>query len=218
MTRIHAGAQLERLPGPKYAAALGFAEIALGQPLPNPKTLRKWRDDMPDGVELSLVVPYAARASARGPLRFDDAMEDALAYTLEAAAILEAKFVVLPTGADVTTGPRDRGLLRDWLARWEGTDHTLVWQPAGLWDPELAQPFADELGVVWGFDPLVATPPGAPTLYCRLRTIGARQRFDETLLLEITDALEESGAEDAYVALESPKSFREASRLAAIAS
>ena len=218
MTRIHAGAQLERLPGPKYAAALGFAEISLGRPLPNPKTLQKWADDMPDGVELSFVVPYAARTSEKGDLRFDEAMEDAVEYTIEAASILKAKFVVLPTGAGVTTGPRHRERLRDWFSRWEGTEHTMVWHPTGLWDPEIAQPFAAELGVVCGFDPLISTPPAASTLYCRLRAIGARQRFDETLLLEIADSLEESGAEDAYVALESPKSFREASRLATIAS
>jgi len=218
VTRIHAGAQLERLPGPKYTATLGFAEVSLAGPLPNPKTLRGWADDMPEGVVLSFVVPYAARRSPKGDLRFDEAMEDALAYSLEAAAILDAKFVVLPTAGGVTTGRRDRQLLREWFARWEGTAHTLVWQPTGLWDPELAQPFAEELGVLWGFDPLIASPPAGPTLYCRLRAIGARQRFDETLLLEIADTLEESGAEDAWVALESPKSFREASRLATIAS
>ena len=50
------------------------------------------------------------------------------------------RFAVLTTGADVTTGQRDRDLLAAWVESWTAPAE-LVWHPAGLWDPELAQLF-----------------------------------------------------------------------------
>lgn len=219
MTRIHAGALIERPPGPKYAAALDFAELALPEPLPTDKTLRRWRAEMPDGVTLSLVVPPAATRSAKGPLRFDDEMEAALGHSREAASILGVRFAVLTTGGDVTTGPRDRALLGAWAERWSGDDVELVWQPTGLWDPEQAIPFAYELGVHYAFDPLATDRlPTGDVVYARLRAVGLRKRFHESLLEEALEAIEQTEAEDAFVAIESPASFREASRLAQLAS
>jgi len=217
MTLIHAGALLERPPGQKYLAELDFAELCLPEPLPNAKTLRRWREQMPEELTLALVAPRAACRSDKGPLRFDDAMEATFARIQEAAEILKVRFVVLQTNSDVTTGRRDRGLLAAWVERWGDASSTIVWQPRGLWDPELAIPFARELGVLYGFDPLsVDAVPTGPVVYARLATVGARKRFDETRLLDIVDVLEETEAEHAFVALDSPASFREATRLGAL--
>ena len=173
---------------------------------------------MPDELQLALIAPDAACRSEKGPLRFDDTMRAAFERAQESAATLKARFVVLATGADVTTGQRDRKLLAEWVEPWADA-HTIVWQPRGLWDPELAIPFARKLGVLYGFDPLEADAvPTGPVVYARLRAIGARKRFDETRLLDIVDALEQTGAEEAFVALDSPASFREATRLGAVAS
>ncbi|MCA9610838.1 MAG: hypothetical protein KC619_34820, partial [Myxococcales bacterium] len=190
MTRIHAGALLERPPGPKYAAALDFAELALPEPRPTDKTIRRWASELPDGVALSLVVPADAVRSPKGPLRFDEAMDGALQATREAAKILGARFAVLTTGADVTTGPRDRALLRAWVERWSGDAVQLVWQPTGLWEPEQAIPYAHELGLLYAFDPLETDRlPTGETVYARLRAVGLRKRFHETLLEEAIDAI-----------------------------
>lgn len=218
MTRIHPGALLERPPGSKYLEALRFCELAFPGPTPKAGTLRKWAADLPDDLALGLVVPQAARRSEKGPLRFDDAMQAAFDATAEAADALRARFVVLPTGSDLTTGQRDRDLVAGWVERWpaqEGRD--LVWHPSGLWDRELAIPFARKLGVIWGFDPLQSAPPPSTLLYARLRAIGQRQRFTETLILDLLETLLASGAEDAYVSIESERSFREARRLREIA-
>ena len=216
MTAIHSGAVLERPPGPKYLAALGFAELTLPEPLPKSQTLVRWKERMPSPAVLALRAPAAATRGAKGPLRFDGGMEEAFARTAEAAEILEARFVVLCTGGDVTTGPRDRDLLAAWFARWSGS-REVVWHPTGLWDPELARPFAKKHGVICAFDPLETAAPRAPLVYARLTAIGARKRFGETELLETLDALLESGAEEAFAAIDSPKSFSEATRLAALA-
>jgi uncharacterized protein YecE (DUF72 family) len=218
MTRIHAGALLERPPGSKYLEALRFCELAFAGPTPKPATLRKWAADLPDDLVLGLVAPNAARRSDKGPLRFDDAMRAALDATAEAADALRARFVVLPTGSDLTTGQRDRDLVRGWVEQWPAHQgRSLVWHPSGLWDRELAIPFARQLGVIWGFDPLESAPPPGEVLYARLRAIGQRQRFTETLILDLLESLLASGADDAYVSIESERSFREARRLAEIA-
>lgn len=219
MTAIHAGAVLDRAPGPKYLEALGFAEIAPAEPLPKASTVARWREQLPDGFVTSFVVPAPARRSARGAFRFDDAMRAALDWARESADALGARFVVVPTGRELTTGQRDRDLLAAWIEAFAAPEgRRVVWHPSGLWDPELALPFARKLDVTLAFDPLESEPPaGDALLYGRLRAIGARSRFNETLLFHIVDALSESGADEAFVAIESPRSFKEASRLAQLA-
>ena len=216
MTRIHAGAVLERAPGPKYRAALGFAELRPIGPPPKPSTLRKWREEVGPDFVFSLLAPPPSLRSAKGGLRFDEEMEEALAWTIEAAEALEANFGVAATGPDVTTGQRDRGRLKEWFDRWPSSEtRRLVWQPAGLWDWEIALPFAQKLGVLWAFDPLAGDAFSGSVGYARMRAIGQRSKFSETLLLDVIDTLE--GFDEAYVAIDSPKSFAEAKRLAQIA-
>jgi uncharacterized protein YecE (DUF72 family) len=216
MTRIHAGAVLERAPGPKYLDALHFAEIRVVGPAPKPNTLRRWAEELPEGFTTSLVVPNPAVVSAKGPLRFDADMEAAFEWTLEAAEALGASFAVAETGGQLTTGQRDRDLLAAWVERWSA-EARLVWHPTGLWDPELAVPFARRLGVLWAFDPLEAEPPPRSPLYARLRALGLRNRFGETELLEVLDAVAHADAEEAWVAFDSPRSFDEARRLTQLA-
>jgi uncharacterized protein YecE (DUF72 family) len=217
MTRLHAGAVVDRAPGPKYRGALDFAELKSSAPLPRPGTLRRWREEVGAGLTLGLVVPASATRSKLGPFRPDAAMEAALRWTLEAAAALAPRFLVVPTSADFTTGQRDRDLFARWVERLEPTlREALVWHPAGLWEPEVAQPFAERLAATLAFDPLDAeTVPPGPVTYARLRAIGGRSRFTETALREVLDMLE--GAAEAWVSIESPRSFTEASRLAALA-
>lgn len=211
---ILAGAQLERAPGPKYVDALGFAELAPQPPLPKPETLAGWRERMPEGFRVSLVAPRPAVASRRGPLRFDDDLSAGVTWLLEAAEALAARALVVPTEADTTTGQRDRDLLRAYFEKLEDTRAAVYWAPRGLWEPEDARPFARRLGVGCTFDPLEDPVPAGDEVYGRLRAIGGRQRFGEAMLEQVVEALLEAGPTLAMVAIESPRSFKEASRLA----
>lgn len=214
MVSIHAGAQLERPPGPKYLDALRFAELALPAPLPRSASLRRWREKLPASFEIALVAPRPTRISPAGPMRMDADLEEAVEWLLEAADELRARALVFPTGAEITTGQRDRDRLATYFERIPKSDERpVVWAPTGLWEPEMAIPKAEAMGVIYGFDPLETAPPPGPWLYGRLRAVGGRQRFGEGMLYEVVDRLAASGSRDAYVAIESPRSFREATLL-----
>jgi len=217
MTAIHAGASLERFPGPKYLGALRFAELTLRSPLPRTGTLEGWRASGPDDLVLSLVAPREAVASRRGPLRIDEDLEAGMGWLLDAARVLRARFVVVPTRSDTTTGQRDRDLLASYFDELRRDDGPRpVWAPGGLWEPEEAIRFSRKLGVACAWDPLHPdqVPPPDDPLYVRLGAIGGRQRFTEGMLTEVVEAVEATGAREAWVAIESERSFREATRLA----
>ena len=218
MPRVHAGAVLDRAPGPKYLKALSFAELRIDGPAPKTATLAGWRESIPAEFALGLVTPNEALRSDLGPLRSDEAMELAIEWAIEAAEALDVRFLIVPTGGDLSTGQRARDRLAAWLEPWSALRAkglTVVWHPSGLWDAEIADPFARKLGVVRAFDPLSSEEPPAGLAYGRMRTLGRRSRFTETLLLEAVDAVRDH--ERAYLSIDSPRSFAEASRLAILA-
>ena len=215
-----AGALLERAPGPKYLEALSFAELALvDASLPKPNTLRRWREGAPEGFTLSLRVPRSiTHELVDGTLTLADTLSDAewLAEALEASA---ADVVVLATGSEVKTSKTDRERLAATAAQLREVvgERPLVWAPKGLWDSDLARPFARKHGLTYAYDPLEDDAPAGPLHYASLRALGARQRFSDGLLYELLERLQESDAEQAYVVLESPHSFKEARLLQALA-
>jgi len=213
MARLHPGALLDRPPGPRYCDVLRFAEVAPQPPLPRPGTLDRWRAGTPEDFAFALVAPLSAVTSPRGPMRFDADLESAVGWMLDAATALRALAIVVPTGAQLTTGQRDRDLLAAYFDRIRRDSHQIVWAPTGLWEPETARALAERLGVHCAFDPFETKAPAGAFAYARLRAMGGRLRFSDDMLLGIAaDALAHE-ATDVYVAIESPRSFREASRL-----
>lgn len=211
---MYAGALLERPPGRRYLSTLRFAEIAPKHPLPRPGTLARWRRTLPEGFVTSLVAPRETFVSARGPLRFDEGLEERFAWLLEAADAIGARVLVVPTAAELTTGQRDRDLLRWFFDRVpRRTDRAVVWAPGGLWEPDEAYRQARRMNVVYGFDPLESPVPPGPLAYARLQGVGARIRLTEGMLWDAYARLATSEARETFVAIESPRSFREACTL-----
>lgn len=213
MTRIHAGATVERPPGDKYVRTLHFAELTFPSSWPKPATLHKWREKVGPDLQVAVVAPRAALCSEAGPLRWDDELEARFAWYLEALEALDAMAIV-PTGSELSTSRKDRERLSDLFGRIPDTRRR-VWAPSGIWNDEEAHPFARKLGVTPAFDPLADDSPGGATAYVRLKALGGRQRFSEGILHELLDALE--GFEEAFVAIESQRSFDEAVRLQKLA-
>lgn len=220
MTQLFAGALLDRAPGPQYKRALPFAEISLRAPLPKANTLSKWRENLSQQFTLSLVAPKACVVGDSGALRFDAKLTANVKWLDEAAKALKARFVVVPTGADLTTGQRDRDLLSAYFdaLRKSAPKREIVWAPSGLWEPPTASRFAERSGVLYAFDPIDAPVPVGSCVYGRLLAIGHRSRFSEHMLREVVEAVREDDIEEAFIAIDSPRSFKEASRLQQIAS
>ncbi len=208
------GALLERPPGPKYVAALRYAELAPLAPLPKPTTLARWRRELPPDLHLGLRAPETCWRSPDGPLRPSDELERGLSWLSEASDALEASVVVIATSAAVTTGARDRERLREYFARVpKAEERIIVWRPTGLWEPELRQTMADSLSVVGGFDVIDDPVPRARVLYASLRAEGLRRSFSHAQLLEVLHKLEGSCASRVFVCIESARSFQEAQLL-----
>jgi uncharacterized protein YecE (DUF72 family) len=215
---LFAGSVLDRVPGPKYAAQLRFAELGLHAPLPRPATLRRMRHEVPPELSLSLRAPQSTLKSARGPLRFDAALEQAFAWLLEAREALAAKLVVLPTPADLSPGARDRELLAALAARLpREPDRHWVWAPSGPWEPDEAERVATSLGLVLAFDPLLQPKPAGPVVYARLRALGARRSFSDALLEDVHTLLDTDPLTESFVAIDAPRSFDYALRLQKLA-
>ena len=205
MTTLHAGALLQRPPGPKYLEQLHFAELAFESSLPKPVTLARWRSTVAEEFQVALVMPKAGRPGAADP-------DSVMPWVREAYTALAARFLVVPTGPELSPSTRHREHIRTYFH--ELAELRPVWAPGGLWDMDTALPFAAKHGIHCAFDPLADdTAPATEPGYCRLRAIGARRRFSEGLLYDLLSTLEESGFGEAYVALESPRSFREAAAL-----
>lgn len=218
MTEVFAAAVLDSLPGPKYTAALRYAEFSLRAPWPRSPTLKRARYAFPEGFRAGLRMPPTAIVSKRGPLRFDDAMEEAFAWSLEAADALAARVVVVCTPIDVTPGARDRELLADFVRRLPVVEgRSYVWVPSGLWEQSDAIAVAKDLGLVLACDPLEMPIPSGATAYCRLVALGGRTRFSEAMLTRVAEDIEASGVDTAYVAIESERSFEQASNLDRVA-
>jgi uncharacterized protein YecE (DUF72 family) len=217
--QIHVGASLDRPPGPKYSAALSFAELRFPSSRPKPKTLERWRSSIGEGFVVSIMAPKACTDGSSGPFKLDAALEVELEWLSQAAQATGARALVIPTHRAISTGARDRERLARYFEalRARAPEAALVWQPGGLWDLDLAAPQADKLGVTLAIDPLDAEAiPDVPLLYLRLVAIGARSRISPGMSVEVVERLREHAAEEAFVVIQSERSVREAASLAAL--
>ena len=218
MTIIHAGATLDRNPGPKYCRDLQFAELRLRGPAPKVATMRRWRSDLPPGFHLAFVAPHGAIHGTDGHLLRGDDIKDAALWLAEATLTLEAFALVLPISGAVTPGQRDRDRLRTYFDAVQAPGFDLVWHPTGLWEPPTALSFARGCGVTYTCDPLEHDLPPASLSYARVQAIGVRTRLGEGLLYDLSDRLSVVGRDEIFVAIESDRAHREAVRLHTVTS
>jgi len=206
-----AGALVEQIPGRKYCGSLKFFELRPKPPLPRPATLTRMGHELPDGVRPALRLPRSAMVSAAGPLRGDaasDAMRDALT---DAARRLRACALVIPTPADLTPGARSQELLARYVEALPRVDEQhLVWAPRGAWEPEDKARLCEQLGLVCAFDPLHEPRPPGPIVYATLQALGYQTSFSSATLEEVVDAIHAAPFEQAFVSVDSPRSFKQA--------
>lgn len=211
---LHVGALIERPPGPKYCAALRFAELAPRTPLPRAGTLAKARAGLPGDFVFALRAPRSCIVSARGTLRIDEQLETGIAWLLTAADALRARAVVFNTPADLTPGARSRDLLREYVQRLPRVeDRDYVWLPQGVWEAADAQAVCAELGLCYGCDPLESKPGKGDVAYATLRALGHRASFSTAALSDaIANTLRHEPA-TAFMSVDAERAFDIARRL-----
>jgi len=211
---VHTGATLDRFPGHKYLASLHFAELSLRSPRPRPATLGKMkRDAKKETLRIALVAHRDSLVDSTGTMKVD-ALKSEIEWLTRSADALAANAIVLPTPRELTTGQRDRDRLAayvDALGRTSG--RSIVWAPAGVWERDSAAKFAEKLGLVLAFDPLEDDAPEGAVGYARLRAMGVRSRISTGMLAAIAEKVGSAGYGDAYVAIDSPTSYRDAKSL-----
>ncbi len=189
---------------------------------PRPSVLDSWRQEASPAHRFALVAPPAIGAAG---FAATETTTSALAALADAASRLDAEALVFQTPASFTpsTGNRERmtAFFRD-LAPAQLGDRTMVWEPAGLWEPEAAAGFAGTLGVCLACDPLTNDPlgPGAalwanlPTeaAYFRVKGLGlGARRFDDYALAELVELA--AGYERAWIVFAHATKYPDALRL-----
>jgi hypothetical protein len=222
MADVLAGCLLDRLPNPRALAAARFFEYAPRLPLPTLATLARIRKQAAAGKrggeaaawpQIALVAPRSTWTTPRGPLRAGPELDAGVEWITRVSDILSAFAIVLATGAELSTGARDRDLLAAFVERLKPTGRTIVIAPRGLWEPEHAIPFAAQIGALYGFDPLEHDAPDGEVIYARVRPMGARPRLTDGHLAQIAERITNADSTTAYVAIESDQCIRETKRL-----
>jgi hypothetical protein len=213
MADLFAGCTLERLPSGRALSRARFIEYAPRPPLPNFATLARIRKQADHWPQISLVAPRDTWLTPRGAMRPGTELDAGIDWLTRVSDILSAFAIVIATGAELTTGERDSELLAQFLERLRPTGRTLVIAPRGLWEPEHAQPLAERIGAIYGFDALEHDAPPGELIYARVRPMGARPRLTEGHLAQIAERITSSDAGQAYVSIESAQSVREVKQI-----
>ena len=214
-----AGALVEQIPGRKYLSSLSFFELRLKSPLPRTATLTRMGHELPDGVAVAVRMPRGAVVSSAGPLRMDAPTLAARDAIIDAAERLGARAQVLPTPAALTPGPRSRELLARYVeALPEVEGRHLVWAPKGAWELEDRITVAAELGLVCAFDPMHEPRPPGSIVYAQLQALGYQTGFSEATLEDVVEVVGSAPFDEAYVSIDSPRSFKQAVQLQQLAS
>jgi uncharacterized protein YecE (DUF72 family) len=196
MARLLVG--LSALPGDlgKYQSRFDMVELRpVDTSLPRAPTLRKWRKQVPPAFVFSVVLPRAVGALAAGK-----ELDEALAASLEVAAAVEARCVVLPTPAEVRPTAANKKKLAALFDRIPPEGTVRCWEPAGLWEREDILATARSLGVLPVLDAARDALPAGPIAYTRLRALGHTAALGAATLDRVADRLRKR--REAFVVVE----------------
>lgn len=207
--RFHIGAKELRGKLEAYTKHFGLLEIKRGEASsPNLTALKRFRKVAPPAFSFAVVAPEAVCALKPGPK-----FEAALADTLEAQRVLEARCVVLRTPFGVTPSKLSRDRLKALIDRFPKDALTIVWEPTGVWEAEEAARQAKKWDIVLAVDAARDAVPAGPVAYVRLRAFGETRSFSAETLGRIARAI--GPRRDAYVIIESDRAKDEAKSLRA---
>jgi uncharacterized protein YecE (DUF72 family) len=183
----------------KYERRFDLVELRpVDTQLPRESTLRKWRRSVPPTFAFSVVLPRAAGALTPGR-----ELDEALAKSLEIAATVEARCVVLQTPVDVRPTNANKKRLAAFFARVPPEGTVRCWEPQGLWERDDVVATSRELGVVPVFDAARDAPAPGPIAYTRLRALGKTAALGAATLERVAERLRKR--REVFVVVEGPR-------------
>lgn len=230
----------DRMERERYFKDLDLLELSalFAGPL-KPSSLAKWAEAAPKGA-IALVAPWvlthrkAPKATSLWPhdptvgdFRDSAPARAALAQFAAAVTQLGAGYAVFRSPPLFAASAANRDTLKKFFAE-IATEETVgtrrVWVPDGLWDLRTAVTFANELGVICSFDPLVRDPGQPPemhydleleALYLRVAGLGRAgalrsEKLDDLVMLLAHYADVPGGT---AIAFESPERWKDARNL-----
>jgi len=161
--------------------------------LPPAKVLRRMKGTSGGRVAFSILAPADLTKQA---LEAPDEMK----LAVEAAAAVEASFLILQTGPTIGPSERVRARLDALVKTLERPGLRIGWEPRGPFEPEQAAAFAEATGVTLVEDRSLADSEGGGIVYTRLRAEGAGARLTSGALERL--ALRVLAAEEVWVIVE----------------
>lgn len=190
----------------KYATRFDMVEVRpVDTVMPKVGTLRKWRKSVPPSFVFSVVLPRVV-----GDLTPGAALDQALTTSLEVAAALEARCIVLATPPDVRPTATNRKRIAAIFERIPPEGLVRCWEPAGMWEREDVLATARDLGVVPVFDAAREALGPGPLAYTRLRALGKSAALGQATIDRVAERLRRR--RESFVVVEGP---REAQRVKA---
>lgn len=211
MTTVHIGLPSTHGSVARYATNFDLLEIRpVDTSLPRPSKLRQWRKDVPPAFAYSVVVPSALASLKALP---QAQLDETLKTTLDTAAALEARCLVVTTPVDVTPTALHKKRLAALFEKFPRDAVLVGWEPRGVWSAEEAASWAHELGVHLIVDASQQEPPRGPTMYTRLRGIGVQAQLGAGATARVRASM--SGRREVFVVVEcnNPKRVANALRV-----
>jgi len=189
----------------KYFEQFGVVEVqkTFYDP-PRPQTLKRWREEAPDGFEFTLkawqVITHPAASPTYRRMRHPPKDPDSLGFfqdsgsvraawdrTREAARCLDAGIVLFQCPASFTPEGGHIDQMRAFFAAVPRDGLAFVWEPRGEgWTDDLVHGLCEDLNLMHGVDPLQRRPVHGDFAYFRMHgRTGYRYRHTDADLREI---------------------------------
>lgn len=180
----------------KYAAKFDMVELRpTPGATPRPGTLRSWRKAVNPAFTFSVVLPPVV-----GALAMNSEMDAALDEALAVATTVEARCIVLATSAEVRPTNAAIEKLKAVVGRLPRPSVILAWEPAGIWERAEVISLCKQLALVPVFDAAQTPLAAGPSVYTRLRSLGAQSQISERSMFSVAEQL--AGRREAFVVVE----------------
>ena len=172
-----------------------MAEMRTDTPLPRAPKLRALRKSVGPQFVFSIVLPRIV-----GELTRSAEADTALAAAVEAARLLEARCLLLQTGANVRPTNANRERIAALIEGLPKLGTVVAWELAGLWEQEEIRATARLAQVIPVVDAAQQDLAPGAVVYTRLRGLGSAARLSEKAIDHVAAQLQ--GRREAFVVLE----------------